>query len=89
MVNRNVKIKPKLYKTLGIPTGIELLHDPILNKVRMEVADNGTDLPEDFNIESASGLGMNLVKALTSQVKGELVIKTGEETVFSIRIPEI
>jgi len=29
---RRVKIKPKVYKTLGIPTGAELLHDPSLNK---------------------------------------------------------
>ncbi|MBU0754891.1 MAG: oxaloacetate-decarboxylating malate dehydrogenase, partial [Planctomycetes bacterium] len=33
MANGNkFKIKPKLYKTLGIPTGVEMLHDSTLNK---------------------------------------------------------
>jgi malate dehydrogenase (oxaloacetate-decarboxylating)(NADP+) len=29
---RKVNVKPKIYKTLGIPTGLEMLHDPTLNK---------------------------------------------------------
>ena len=32
MLDKRVKIKPKLYKTLGLPTGLELIHDSILNK---------------------------------------------------------
>ena len=32
MADRRVKIKPKIYKTLGYPTGQEMLHDPGLNK---------------------------------------------------------
>ena len=32
MRGKRVKIEPKIYKTLGFPTGLEMLHDPVLNK---------------------------------------------------------
>jgi len=32
MRDRKVKLKPKIYKTLGYPTGLDMLHDPVLNK---------------------------------------------------------
>jgi len=43
----------------------------------LEVADNGRGLPGDIDIENPPSLGLQLVRTLTAQLRGELAV-TGE-----------
>ncbi|WP_158288392.1 tetratricopeptide repeat-containing sensor histidine kinase [Mucilaginibacter psychrotolerans] len=44
------------------------------NFVEISIADNGCGLPPDFDIDSCSSLGMNLIKGLTAQIQGKLSV---------------
>ncbi len=48
------------------------------------VMDNGTGLPEDFDIKNQGTLGMTLVDNLARQLKGELSINSGDWTEFKV-----
>ena len=47
----------------------------------LKVADNGVGLPDEFNPEEVSSLGMGLVVALVKQIDGDMEIdgKNGAE----------
>jgi PAS domain S-box-containing protein len=47
--------------------------------MKLIVEDNGEGLPEDFDIETATSLGMTLINRLTRQLDGELEIERREE----------
>lgn len=51
------------------------------------VEDNGQGLPEDFNVESTDSLGMQLIKALTLQLKGRLTVSSNGGTSFQVNFP--
>ncbi len=51
------------------------------------VDDNGVGLPEDFDWENSSSLGLRLVRILTRQLRGELGIDRRNGTRFSVRFP--
>ena len=58
----------------------------------LEVRDNGIGLPEDFCFNNTKTLGLRLVRVLTRQLKGEVVLKQPENglesgTIFHFRIP--
>lgn len=57
--------------------------------VLLKVSDNGTGLPDDFDLNGKSSLGMTLLNALTSQIRGELNVTSepGKGTNFTIRFP--
>jgi len=42
------------------------------NRITLSVEDNGCGLPEDFNIKSTNSLGMELIKGLSKQLRGEV-----------------
>ena len=48
------------------------------DSIKMAVADNGTGLPEDTNLEESDTLGMKIIRALTAQIRGALSIETGD-----------
>jgi len=54
----------------------------------LEVADDGVGLPEGFDLESTSTLGLLIVQTLTMQLKGSLEIETDNRTIFSIFFKE-
>ncbi len=54
------------------------------NNVEIMVKDNGKGLPENFNIESMSSLGLTLVKVLTAQLDGELLLEKEGGTTWKI-----
>ena len=54
----------------------------------LEVSDDGLGIPDDFDIEKSDSLGMLLVKSLTSQIQGELKIKSVNGTSFTIKFKE-
>ncbi len=51
----------------------------------LSVADNGVGIPENLDIEDLDSLGMQLVTSLVDQLDGELELKRGNGTEFSIR----
>jgi PAS domain S-box-containing protein len=53
----------------------------------LEISDNGRGLPEDFNIDELSSLGMQLVSNLVMQIGGELEYGNREGAFFRITFP--
>ncbi|AFY94531.1 chemotaxis protein CheB [Chamaesiphon minutus] len=54
----------------------------------LAVANNGRELPLDFDIRNIRSMGLNLVMSLVKQIKGELTVETGAMTVFKITFPK-
>jgi two-component sensor histidine kinase len=54
----------------------------------LEIADNGVGLPEDFDPEGASTLGMQLVRSLSEQINGDLKIESNGGTRISIKFTD-
>jgi two-component system, sensor histidine kinase PdtaS len=52
--------------------------------VKLEVMDNGAGLPPDFDITKARSLGMNLIKGLTNQLKGQFSIVSDKGVIVTI-----
>ncbi|MDI6881694.1 MAG: PAS domain S-box protein [Methanothermobacter sp.] len=57
------------------------------DKCNLEVSDNGRGLPEDFDIERLSSLGLQLVLGLVKQLDGQIGIESDDGTSFSIEFP--
>lgn len=57
-------------------------------KLKLIISDNGIGLPDNFDIENAESLGLQLVTTLVTQVSGDLVIDTSSGTQFSIVFKE-
>ncbi len=53
----------------------------------LTVANTGRPLPQDFALEQYSGMGLELVRALTDQLEGDLYFESGNETQFRITFP--
>ena len=51
----------------------------------LTVSDNGIGIPENFNSENSSSLGLQLVMILVDQLEGELELKRDSGTEFVIR----
>ena len=57
-------------------------------KLKLIVSDNGIGLPDNFDIENAESLGLQLVTTLVTQVSGELKIDSSNGTRFTIVFKE-
>lgn len=55
----------------------------------LSVANNGQELPADFDVRQVRSMGLNLVMSLVKQIKGDLVVKTGAMTSFEINFPRL
>jgi PAS domain S-box-containing protein len=53
------------------------------------ISDNGIGLPETFNYDNIDSLGIRLVKNLTEQIDGELMMNTNHGTEFKIKFKEL
>lgn len=53
----------------------------------LTIVDNGKGLPVDFNLKTASSLGMEMMKALSKQLGGEFKIKNSAGVSISIEFP--
>ncbi|MBN1143349.1 MAG: sensor histidine kinase [Bacteroidales bacterium] len=54
------------------------------NQYLMEVSDNGTGLPGNYNLEKAKTLGHKLVNLLTRQIEGKISYAVNKDTSFRI-----
>ncbi len=52
------------------------------------IKDNGIGLPEGIDLDNLESLGLLLVKVLTEQIEGELIINSENGTEFKIRFKE-
>ncbi len=52
----------------------------------LEVSDNGTGLPQDFDVTDGKGLGLKIVTQLTSQLSGELEVYRENGTRFRVKL---
>lgn len=57
-------------------------------RYRITIKDTGAGLPDDFDIDMTSGLGMKVVQSLVSQIRGDLKINSDSGTEFSIIFEE-
>ncbi|MEX0685935.1 MAG: PAS domain S-box protein [Balneolales bacterium] len=51
------------------------------------VSDDGIGLPKKFDLDKSTGMGMTLVKGLTSQLRGELSIQQNKGLSFILNFP--
>ena len=54
------------------------------NQLRMMVTDDGIGLPKDLDISTTRSLGLRLVRILTGQLKGEMLVERDQGTRFVI-----
>lgn len=57
--------------------------------ISLTIADNGIGLPDSFNLEEQTTLGIFIVKLLTEQLSGKLSIDSGEGTSVTLTFPAI
>lgn len=57
------------------------------DRVALTVTDNGFGLPPDFNPETIHSVGLNIVRALTSQIKGTLRLVGNGNTTWELEFP--
>ncbi len=57
------------------------------NNMMLNIADDGIGLPEDFDIKDASSLGMEMMKALSKQLDGNLKIEDNDGVVITFVFP--
>ncbi|MDZ7716411.1 MAG: PAS domain S-box protein [Balneolaceae bacterium] len=53
-------------------------------KITMMVKNNGSTLPDDFDISQSSSLGMTLIQTLVKQLEGSLDISSEGDTCFAV-----
>ncbi len=68
---------------------ITLKLESIGDKYLLWVSDDGIGLPDGFNIDESSSLGLKLVKSLSIQLEGDLEIRLNNETAFILRFKEL
>ncbi len=56
--------------------------------IALTISDNGKGLPDDFDIEDSTGLGLQLVNTLAKQIDGTLEIKSEKGAEFKLVFPE-
>lgn len=57
------------------------------SSLSLRVVDDGPGPPEGFDISSSPGLGLDLVRMLAKQLRGEVEFVRNGDTSFSVRIP--
>lgn len=65
------------------------LHSNPANRFTLIVSDNGSGMPDDVDPDNAETFGMQLIKYLTNQLKGELVLDRTNGTRFKFEFNEL
>lgn len=55
------------------------------NELILEIKDNGRGLPQNYSLENSKTIGFDLIKGLTRQLKGNLVIKNSNGLTIQIQ----
>jgi len=65
------------------------LHSDNDNTFTLVVSDNGSGIPEEVDIDNSDTFGMQLIKYLTSQLKGKLELDRNNGTKFLLKFSEL
>jgi two-component sensor histidine kinase len=65
---------------------ITLREEPA-RQVTLTIRDTGVGGPTDLEVREAEGLGLRLIRALTEQLQGTLVVTRDQGTCVTIRFP--
>lgn len=65
------------------------LHSDEEKHLTLSIKDDGVGIPKNFNVNSVQSLGLQLVKVLTKQLKGQIKIEHNQGSQFLIRFSEI
>jgi len=57
------------------------------DQLQLSVADNGADKGQKIDLAASTGLGLQLVQALTMQLQGKLQLNQSRGTEFNLQIP--
>ncbi|MCH8496389.1 MAG: hypothetical protein LAT57_12265 [Balneolales bacterium] len=57
--------------------------------ITLTVENNGTPLPDNFDLEKTETLGMQLIASLAQQLNGELSYKIEPHTIFELRFNDL
>jgi two-component system, chemotaxis family, CheB/CheR fusion protein len=57
------------------------------NILTISIANNGQELPSDFDVHKVQSMGLNLVISLIKQLRGDLKVETGTMTIFKLIFP--
>jgi two-component sensor histidine kinase len=57
------------------------------NNISLSISDNGIGLPDGFDVTQNTGLGLQLVNTLISQINGTLEVRSENGTEFTIIFP--
>lgn len=55
-------------------------------EIVIEIQDNGRGLPEDFELETATGFGLTIVKMLCQQYRGSVAMENRQGTLARVRL---
>jgi PAS domain S-box-containing protein len=59
------------------------------NMINFKVSDNGSGIPDNFQLENTTTLGLNLVKTLVNQLEGELTVEHNNGISYDVNFKEI
>jgi PAS domain S-box-containing protein len=65
---------------------IQLRHNPEVGTIRLSVQDNGIGISSEMDLENAPSLGLQLVQALTQQIRGTLTLTQSDGTTFLVEL---
>jgi len=63
------------------------MHRTEAGMLRLAVWNSGLSLPENLDLKQKKSLGLKLVDSLVSMLKGELEVRSGERTEFTVTFP--
>jgi PAS domain S-box-containing protein len=66
---------------------VAMEQDPNRGRYVVTISNTGNPLPEDLDIENPQTLGLQLIKALVSQLQGQLELERTPNPTFTIRLP--
>jgi two-component sensor histidine kinase len=64
-----------------------ILDESVQGTLVLTIIDNGRGLPDDFNTDNCTTLGMSLIRGLSKQLHGEFTLITGSGLTLQVTVP--
>ncbi len=89
IINELVSSSLKHASKRDIDGEIKIILDKDNNNYTLTVKDNGVGLPDDFNLENTTSLGMLLVNSLVNQLEGNIKVEIDGGIIIRINFKEL
>jgi two-component sensor histidine kinase len=89
IINELVSNSLKHASKRDIDGEIKIILDKDNNNYTLTVKDNGVGLPDDFNLENTTSLGMLLVNSLVNQLEGNIKVEIDGGIIIRINFKEL